>query len=93
MLFGETVADYCENHAEQINAVRTSQETHYVSIAQPNQLMLFVSKTMRNTTNTICAGIFNVYASGIIIAIRAVTNLGSRGPATCEVPPRVLTAT
>jgi hypothetical protein len=43
MLFGETVAVYCENHTEHtdtlcgqnvefcyVNSVRTSQETHYV---------------------------------------------------------------
>jgi hypothetical protein len=41
MLFGETVAVYCENHTEQIDTVRTSQETHYVSAAKPNRLMLF----------------------------------------------------
>jgi hypothetical protein len=27
MLFGETVAVYCENHTEHTDAVRTSQET------------------------------------------------------------------
>jgi hypothetical protein len=41
MLFGETVAVYCENHMEHIDTVRTSQETHYVSAAKPNRLMLF----------------------------------------------------
>jgi hypothetical protein len=30
MLFGETVAVYCENHTEHTDTVRTSQETHYV---------------------------------------------------------------
>jgi hypothetical protein len=41
MLFGETVAVYCENHTEHTdtpcgytNPVRTSQETHYVSTAK-----------------------------------------------------------
>jgi hypothetical protein len=32
MLFGETVAVYCENHAEQTDTARTSKETlriHY----------------------------------------------------------------
>jgi hypothetical protein len=53
MLFRETVAVYCENHTEHtdtlcaqnavyINAVRTSQETHYVSATKPNRLMLFM---------------------------------------------------
>jgi hypothetical protein len=43
MLFGETVAVYCENHTEHTdtvrrqNAVRTLQETHYVSATKPNQ--------------------------------------------------------
>jgi hypothetical protein len=52
MLFRETVAVYCENHTEHtdtlcgqnavyINSVRTSQETHYVSVTKPSQLMLF----------------------------------------------------
>jgi hypothetical protein len=41
MLFRETVAVYCENHTEQTNTVRTSQETHYFSAAEPNRLMLF----------------------------------------------------
>jgi hypothetical protein len=55
MLFGETVAVYCENHSEHTdtllwpecrvliytNLVCTSQETHYVSAAKPNRLMLF----------------------------------------------------
>jgi hypothetical protein len=47
MLFRETVAVSCENHTEHTdtvcgqNAVRTSQETHYVSATEPNRLMLF----------------------------------------------------
>jgi translation initiation factor IF-1 len=52
MLFGETVAVYCENHTEHTdtlcgqntihtNPVRTSQETHNVSTTKPNRLMLF----------------------------------------------------
>jgi predicted AAA+ superfamily ATPase len=41
MLFGETIAVYCENHAEHTVTVRTSEETHYVSAAEPNRLMLF----------------------------------------------------
>jgi translation initiation factor IF-1 len=52
MLFGETVAVYCENHTEHTdtlcgknaiytNPVRTSQETHYVSATKPNRLILF----------------------------------------------------
>jgi translation initiation factor IF-1 len=55
MLFRETVAVYCENHAEHINTlcgqnaetlyiknpVRTSQVTHYVSATETNRLMLF----------------------------------------------------
>jgi hypothetical protein len=35
MLFGETVAVYCENHTEHADTVRTSQETHYVSATSP----------------------------------------------------------
>jgi hypothetical protein len=30
MLFGETVAVYCENHTEHTDTVRPSQATHYV---------------------------------------------------------------
>jgi hypothetical protein len=47
MLFRETVAVYCENHAEHThtlcgqNAVPTSKETHYVSATEPNRSMLF----------------------------------------------------
>jgi hypothetical protein len=50
MLFRETVAFYCENHTEHTdtlcgqnisNSIRTSQETHYVSVAKTNRLMLF----------------------------------------------------
>jgi hypothetical protein len=44
MLFGETVAVYCENHTEHtdtVRTVRTSQETHYVPTTEPNRLMLF----------------------------------------------------
>jgi hypothetical protein len=55
MLFGETVADYCENHTEHTDTLcgqnaefwcvkdsaRTSQETHYASTTKPNLLMLF----------------------------------------------------
>jgi hypothetical protein len=59
MLFGETVAVYCENHTEHTDTVRTSQETHYVSATEPNRLMLlgkqslFTVKTIRNT-DTLC---------------------------------------
>jgi hypothetical protein len=42
MLFGETVAVYCENHTEHTDTVRTSQETHCVSATEPNRLMLFM---------------------------------------------------
>jgi hypothetical protein len=41
MLFGETVAVYCENHTEHTDTVLTSQETHYVSATETNRLMLF----------------------------------------------------
>jgi predicted Zn-dependent protease with MMP-like domain len=41
MLFGETVAVYCENHTEHIDTVRTPHETHYFSTEEPNRLMLF----------------------------------------------------
>jgi hypothetical protein len=59
MLFGETVAVYCENHTEYTDTVRTSQETHYVSTTDTNRLMLFgkqslfVVRTIRNT-QTVC---------------------------------------
>jgi hypothetical protein len=41
MLFRETVAVYCQNHTGHTNTVRTSQETHYVSVTETNRLMLF----------------------------------------------------
>jgi hypothetical protein len=40
MLFGETVAVYCENHTEHTDTVRTLQQTHYVSAREPNRIML-----------------------------------------------------
>jgi hypothetical protein len=40
MLFGETVAVYCENRTEHTDTVRTSQETHYISATEPNRLMM-----------------------------------------------------
>jgi hypothetical protein len=42
MLFGETVAVYCENHTEHTDTVCTLQKTHYVSAAGTNRLMLLV---------------------------------------------------
>jgi hypothetical protein len=41
MLFGKTVAVYCENHTKHTDTVRTSQKTHYVSATETNRLMLF----------------------------------------------------
>jgi thioredoxin-related protein len=41
MLFGETVAVYCENHTEHADTVRSSQETHDVATTEPNRLRLF----------------------------------------------------
>jgi hypothetical protein len=41
MLFGETVAVYCESRMKHTDIVRTSQETHYVSATEPNRLTLF----------------------------------------------------
>jgi hypothetical protein len=41
MLFGETVAVYCENRKEYTDTVRASQETHCVSATETNQLMVF----------------------------------------------------
>jgi hypothetical protein len=32
----------CENYAEHTSPVRTSQETHYVTTTETNQLMLFI---------------------------------------------------
>jgi hypothetical protein len=46
MLFGETVAVYCENHTEHTDTVSTSQETHYVSTTEPNRLMLFIVRAV-----------------------------------------------
>jgi hypothetical protein len=64
MLFGETVAVYCENHKEHTdiykNSVRTSQETHYVSATKPNRLMVFGETVAvycdnhTEHTNTLC---------------------------------------
>jgi hypothetical protein len=44
MLFGETVAVYCENHTEHADTLwadSTSRETHYISATESNRLMLF----------------------------------------------------
>jgi hypothetical protein len=49
MLFRETVADYCENHMEHTDTVRTSQETHYFSATETNRLLLF-----RETVTVYC---------------------------------------
>jgi hypothetical protein len=72
MLLREIVAVYCENRTEHINTlcgqnaefsyleVRTSQETHSVSITTPNRLMLFreiIAVYCENHTehiNTLC---------------------------------------
>jgi hypothetical protein len=45
MLFGETVAVYCENHTEHADTVRTSQKTRYISATDTNRLMLFGEKS------------------------------------------------
>jgi hypothetical protein len=60
MLFRETVAAYCENHAEHTNTLCTSQETHYVTATNTNRSMLFretVAAYCENHaehTNTLC---------------------------------------
>jgi hypothetical protein len=36
--------DYCENHTEHTDTVRTSQETHYVSATEPNRLIRFTEE-------------------------------------------------
>jgi hypothetical protein len=41
MLFGETVAVYCENHAEHTDTDCTSQETYNITATETNRLMLF----------------------------------------------------
>jgi thioredoxin-related protein len=41
MLFGETVAVYCENSTEHTDTVRNSQETRYISAPETNRLMVF----------------------------------------------------
>jgi hypothetical protein len=44
MLFGETVAVYCENrmeHTDTLWEVSTSQKTHDDSATEPNRLILF----------------------------------------------------
>jgi hypothetical protein len=44
MLYGETVAVFCENrtdHTDTLWAVRTSHETHHVSATEPNRLMWY----------------------------------------------------
>jgi hypothetical protein len=41
MLFGRTVAVYCENHIEHTDTDRISQETYYISATKPSRLMLF----------------------------------------------------
>jgi hypothetical protein len=41
VLFREAVAVYCENHTEQKNPVRASQEAHYITATETTRLMLF----------------------------------------------------
>jgi hypothetical protein len=67
------VPAYCENHTKHsntlcgqnvefwyVNPVHTSQETHYVSIKEPNRLMLFVEtvalycENHTEQTDTLC---------------------------------------
>jgi hypothetical protein len=64
---------HCVGRIQYINSVRTSQETHYVSSAEPNRLMLFretVAVYRKNHTehiNTLCgqnADIYYVKAGG-----------------------------
>jgi hypothetical protein len=52
MLFGETVAVYCENHTEHTDRVRTSQETHNFSATEPNRLMLYGETTLQIQDHT-----------------------------------------
>jgi hypothetical protein len=59
MMFGETVTVYCENRTEHTDTVRTSQGTHYVSVTEPNRLMLFgetvaVCESHTEHTDTLC---------------------------------------
>jgi hypothetical protein len=67
MLFGETVAVYCENHTEHTDTVRTSQETHYVSATETNRLMQFrltVAVYCENRTkhpDTFCVKSFGMF--------------------------------
>jgi hypothetical protein len=44
MLFGETVAVYCENHTEHTDTVRTSQQTYGTHRYSP-----YLTGTIRNT--------------------------------------------
>jgi hypothetical protein len=83
MLFGETVAVYCENHTEHtntlcghnavyINSVRTSQEAHHVSATKPNRLMLFrktVAVYCENRLQKKNVEIFNVKQMAYIATI------------------------
>jgi translation initiation factor IF-1 len=81
MLFREIIVVYCENiRNTQIHcvgrmqsSVRTSQETHYVSITKPNRLMLFrkiiavYCENRTEHTNRLCwqnEELFNVKVSG-----------------------------
>jgi hypothetical protein len=66
MLFGETVAVYCENRKDHTDTlwaecrVCTSQETYYVSTKKPNRLMLFgetvavYCENRKEHTDTVC---------------------------------------
>jgi hypothetical protein len=87
MLCGETVAVCCENRTEHTDTVRTSQETqihcvgspylqetHHVSAAEPNRLMLcgetvaVCCENRTEHTGTLCeqnAELQNVKAGGV----------------------------
>jgi translation initiation factor IF-1 len=73
MLFGETLAVYCENHTEHTDTVRTSQETHYISATETNRLILFgetvavYCENHMEHNNTLCGqmqGFQHVIAAG-----------------------------
>jgi hypothetical protein len=57
MLFGETVAVYCESHTEHTDTVCTSQKTQYVSATESKWLMLIgetVAVFLKLTLNYDC---------------------------------------
>jgi hypothetical protein len=79
MKFTETVAVYCENHTEHTDTVRTSQETHYVSLTENNLLMMFMETVAdcckKHTENTDTMSAEYIFFLMLIHVVHVVTTV------------------